>query len=78
MVVRLFKEERFTSESGKDVEEFWEDLDIHVRAQRDLTRDKQLLIIRSALDGDARKWLNQWTEANSQATQATIKATFIE
>jgi hypothetical protein len=53
--VRLFKEERFTGESRKNVEEFWKDLEIHVRAQQDLTRDKQLLIIRSALDRDARK-----------------------
>jgi hypothetical protein len=74
MAVRLFKEERFTGESGKDVEEFWEDLEIHMRAQGDLTGDKQLLIIKSALDGNARKWLNQWAEANLQATQAVIKA----
>jgi Ty3 transposon capsid-like protein len=78
MAVRLFKGERFTGESGKDVEEFWEDLEVHVRAQRDLTGDKQLLIIRSALDGNARKWLNQWVEANLQATQAAIKTTFVE
>jgi hypothetical protein len=52
MAVRLFKEKRFTGESRKDVEEFWEDLEIHMRIQGDLTGDKQLLIV---LDGDVRK-----------------------
>jgi hypothetical protein len=73
MAVRLFKGERFTGESGcgRILGGFRDSY----RAQGDLTRDKQLLIIRFALDGDARKWLNQWVEANPQATQAAIQTT---